>query len=55
MTTTNPNGFGEAPQDKLVLYASLFMYNPKAKRAEFSSYCPNLDQFECNPFQFYSR
>lgn len=36
--------------DKLYLYASLFLYNPKA-RAEYQTYLPSVAQFECKSYQ----
>ena len=40
MSTASPS------QDKLVLYASLFLYRPKL-RNEFASYAPSILAYEC--------
>jgi hypothetical protein len=32
--------------DKLVLYASIFLYNPKALRNKYANMTPSLAQFE---------
>lgn len=42
----NTNPASSSGSDKLVLYASLFLYNPKS-RSEYSSYAPSVSQYEC--------
>lgn len=32
-------------QDKLIFYASIFVYNPRLK-AEYKDYCPDLSNYE---------
>ena len=36
---------GLTPQDKLIHYASVFVYNPKFKQ-EFKDYQPDVSEFE---------
>lgn len=46
------NSSSSSSTDKLVFYASIFMYQPRLKQ-EFALYNPSIQQFECKNL-FYS-
>ena len=44
-SNTSGGGIASSQQDKLVYYASIFVYTPKLK-AEFKDYSPSLKAYE---------